>query len=279
MNTSDVDIATHLKLAVWQTAFFSSPDEVLEQLDQQASRASQQGAKLLVCPEMIITGYAVGLEKLQKFGLADQQVWTQKISAIAKKHAIAIAYGFPDYSASPFIYNACQFINENGKVLAKYAKTHLYGSLDREQFQAGQQIGPCFDWQGWRVGMLICYDIEFAAASRTLARLGAEMILVPTANMPEFPQVPRLLVPARAYENSCYVVYANAVGSEVLHNITTSYGGLSTVASPKADTVQAGTQAQLLLADLFKNVVLESRAHSQLHDEQATLYWNANTSK
>ena len=60
--------------------------------------------------------------------------------------------------------------------------------------------------------MLICYDVEFPEAVRRLALAGAGLVVVPTANMEGFEAVPRLLVPARAYENGLVVAYANCCG-------------------------------------------------------------------
>lgn len=266
------DAKSEITVAVWQTPFLSSPDQVFEQMSEQAAQAKNAGADVLVCPEMIITGYAIGLEKLQQYSYQDQITWTHTVAQIAKQHQIAIVYGFPDYEDSAAIYNACLFMSEEGVVLAKYAKTHLYGSLDRSQFTAGKKIGPCFNWKGWRLGMLICYDIEFAGAARVLAMDGVELILVPTANMPDFTQVPNILVPARAYENSSYVVYANAVGQEILNHTTTLYGGLSSIASPSAELTQAGFDPQLLVKKIAKEQVLKSKGNSQIKDQCLDLY-------
>jgi predicted amidohydrolase len=266
------DAKSEITIAVWQTPFLSSPHQVFQQMAEQAVQAKKAGADVLVCPEMIVTGYAIGLKKLKQFSYQDQIVWTQTVSQIAKQNQIAIAYGFPDYEDTGTIYNACQFMSDEGVVLAQYAKTHLYGSLDRSQFSAGKEIGPCFNWKGWRIGMLICYDIEFAGAARVLAMDGVELILVPTANMPDFTQVPNILVPARAYENSCYVVYANAVGQEILNHTTTSYGGLSTVASPSAELTQAGFNPQLLVKKIEKEQVLQRKSNSHIKDQRLEIY-------
>ena len=51
-----------------------------------------------------------------------------------------------------------------------------------------------FEWNGWRLGLLICYDVEFPEAVRGLALQGADAVLVPTANMMAFDEVPNLLV-------------------------------------------------------------------------------------
>lgn len=272
MNDANNHVDDELSIAIWQTPFLDSPELVLEQMAVQAENAKIAGADLLVCPEMIMTGYAIGIHKLRQYDYIDQQNWTLAIAKIAQKHQIAIVYGFPDYEKTPDIYNACQFINEQGVVMVQYAKTHLFGELDRSQFSPGPVIGSCFIWRNWRVAMLICYDIEFAAAARTLAQQGLDLLVVPTANMKHFDQVPQILVPARAYENNCYVLYANAVGQESIDGECIEYGGLSTVASPLAQLVQANSEAQLLMARISKKCLITSQSTTQLKDQRLDLY-------
>ena len=85
-----------LSIAIWQTPFLDSPDLVLEQMATQAEAAKMAGADLIVCPEMIMTGYAIGTHKLKQYDYNDQQNWTLAIAKIAQKNQIAIVYGFPD---------------------------------------------------------------------------------------------------------------------------------------------------------------------------------------
>ncbi|MEY2342657.1 nitrilase-related carbon-nitrogen hydrolase [Acidithiobacillus sp. IBUN Pt1247-S3] len=64
----------------------------------------------------------------------------------------------------------------------------------------------------------ICHDVEFPEVARTLAFSGAELMLVPTANMRSFESVADHLIPARAQENGMFVVYANYFGEETPMN-------------------------------------------------------------
>ena len=53
-----------LHLALWQTPFASNPAEALQRLDAAAAQARAQGADLFVTPEMHLTGYAIGAERV-----------------------------------------------------------------------------------------------------------------------------------------------------------------------------------------------------------------------
>ena len=61
-------------------------------------------------------------------------------------------------------------------------------------------------------GMLICYDLEFPEVARDLVLRGADTLLVISATGQLYGVVPQHLVPARAYETGCHVIYANWAG-------------------------------------------------------------------
>ena len=126
-----------------------------------------------------------------------------------------------------------------------------------------------FEYLGWRLGLLICYDVEFPEAVRLLALQGADAVLVPTANMVEFDEVAQLLVPARACENRLYVAYANACGSEG----GLIYGGLSTVVQPNGRVLLvASREPSLALAPLSKAALTQARQTDQRPHRRPSLY-------
>ena len=65
MKDVNFNLDDKLSIAIWQTPFLSCPEQVLEQMEVQAETAKMAGADLLVCPEMIMTGYAIGIHTLR----------------------------------------------------------------------------------------------------------------------------------------------------------------------------------------------------------------------
>jgi predicted amidohydrolase len=257
-----------LTLALWQSPYAASTAEALARLDTNAAEARAQGAELLVCPEMSLTGYQIGAPAVAALAEPADGALAQAVAAIAQRHGLAIVYGYPEHNASGQPYNAVQFMGVDGQRIANYRKTHLFGHIDRAQFSPGPQAPAVFEWRGWRLGLLICYDIEFPEPARSLALQGADAILVPTANMIDFDEVQGVLLPARALENRLYVAYANACGREG----DTTYGGLSTVCAPMgAVQAQAGRDEQLLLTTLSRTTLRSARATSQLPDRRSDL--------
>ena len=261
--------ADSLTLALWQTPHPATPAEALQRLDAACAQARAQGADLLVTPEMALTGYAIGAERVAALAEAADGPLAQTVAAIAQRHGIAIVCGYPEQNPHGKPFNAALAIGPDGARLMNYRKTHLFGDLDRAQFSAGDAPSQVFEWRGWRLGLLICYDVEFPETVRLLALQGADAVLVPTANMEGFDEVQTILVPARACENGVYLAYANACGAEGIIR----YGGLSRVCTPEGQAVsQAGRADTLLLAVLTPDRLCQARKRSQLADRRPELY-------
>ncbi|MBA4214750.1 MAG: carbon-nitrogen hydrolase [Polaromonas sp.] len=258
-----------LILALWQCPYAANTAEALTRLDTTAAEARAQGAELLVCPEMSVTGYQIGAAAVATLAEPAHGPLAQAVAAIAQRHGIAIVHGYPELNPQGRPFNAVQFVDADGECLANYRKTHLFGDIDRAQFSPGPQAPAVFDWHGWRLGLLVCYDIEFPEPARGLALQGVDAVLVPTANMVDFDEVQRVLLPARALENRVFLAYANACG----HEGSTTYGGLSTVCAPMGEVLaEGGRDEGLLLVRLEGSKLSSVRNTSQLLDRRPDLY-------
>lgn len=261
---------TDLTLALWQTPHPASTAEALQRLDVSAAQARAQGAELLITPEMYLTGYAIGTDRVAALAEPANGPLAQAVASIAQRHGIAIVYGYPEHNPSGKPFNAAQAIDADGTRLMNHRKTHLFGDMDRAQFSAGDAASQVFTWHGWRLGLLICYDVEFPEAVRGLALQGADAVLVPTANMEPFDEVQRVLLPARALENRLFVAYANACGAEA----GLAYNGLSTVCGPDGQVAVLAPSAgeALSVCTLSRRVRDAARAASPLPDRRSDLY-------
>lgn len=151
------------------------PAANLHRLHRVAMEAN--GSDLLVLPEMFMTGYNIGAEAVSTLAEVYNGEWAQQIGRIAKAAGLAIVYGYPERTADGQIYNAVQLIDSTGERLANYRKSHLFGDLDRSMFSPGEADLPVVELNGWKLGFLICYDLEFPENARRLALAGAELIV------------------------------------------------------------------------------------------------------
>ncbi len=120
-----------------------------------------------------------------------------------------MAVGIAEAADAGRFYNTTLLITPDGVAL-KYRKTHLWAS-DRGIFTPGDRYATAL-WNGIRVGLLICFDIEFPETARALGQLGAELIIVTNGNMDPYGPTHRTAIMARAMENQAYAVMVNRVG-------------------------------------------------------------------
>lgn len=240
----------------------------LKVLDEAAARAAAAGAALLAAPEMFLTGYAIG-DDIGRLAEAADGEGADAVAEIASRHGLAIAYGYPE-RAGDAVHNSAQLISADGTRLAGYRKTHLFGCFERDHFTAGEQPVVQAELGGLRVGLMICYDVEFPENVRAHALAGTDLLIVPTAQMHPFQFVAESLVPVRAWENQMYVAYVNRVGREGEFDFV----GLSVLAGPDGVArARAGRGEELVLADLDPALLAASReANPYLTDRRPSLY-------
>lgn len=213
-------------------------------MDAKAQEAKAQGAGLLILPEMFLTGYNIGPENAKAQALTPAALTPAR--EIAQTSNIALAFGYPE-KVGEDVANSAVLIGADGEILLNYRKSHLFGDLDRAMFKSVGTEFPVAELNGFKIGLLICYDIEFPEPARRLALAGADVILIPTAQMQPYEQVARHVLPARAYENQVYTAYANHSGDDD----GLSYVGLSSICGPNgAVLAMAGLDEEMLFAEL-----------------------------
>lgn len=258
-----------LRVALDQgTGRSGDPASSLHRLRERADAAAASGATLLVTPEMSLTGYNIGSRVRDLAEPADGPLLAE-VSRIAADTGVAIVYGFPEL-ADGDVYNAVRLVDATGAPRALYRKTHLFGGLDRDHFRAGDELVVQADLDGHRIGLLVCYDVEFPEAVRAHARAGTTLLAVPTALMAPNTSVATLLVPARAMENQLHLAYVNRCDTEG----ELDYVGLSALVGPDgAELLRGGATEALLVGDVDPAATEASRAElSYLGDRRPDLY-------
>jgi predicted amidohydrolase len=182
---------------------------------QRMRTAAGRGARLVVFPECVLTGY--GFDSLDEaLPLAEPLPGpsTEALAADCRELGVWVVVGLLERGGRPGeVYNACALIGPGG-LAATYRKAHLpFLGVDRFT-TPGDRPFAVHDLGGLRVGMLICYDASFPEAARALTLLGADLIVLPTNWPPGAIGTARLLIPARALENHVYFAAVDRVGEE-----------------------------------------------------------------
>lgn len=241
-----------LRAAIFQCADAGlTPDERLHSLSRAARGAD---AELLLCPELFMSGYAVG-EKISRHAEPSEGTFSAGVKEIARATGTAIVYGYPERHGGA-LYNAAQGIGPSGERLCNHRKRVLPPGFEERYFKAGGEQ-TLFDFAGLRFALLVCYEIEFPEAVRAAAQAGAQAILAPTALGAEWDVVAHRLVPARAFENGVYVLYANHAESEG----HVEYLGASCIVGPTGrDIARAGAEAAVIVAEIDPGAVAAAQA-------------------
>ncbi|MFG2619550.1 carbon-nitrogen hydrolase family protein [Streptomyces sp. NPDC048507] len=244
--------------------------ENLKRLDEAAARAAQAGAGLLVTSEMFLTGYALDLQDIPALAEPADGPSAVAIGEIARRHGVAVLYGYPERAGGGAVFNAAQLIGADGTALANYRKTHLFGGFEQDAFTPGDTPVVQADLGGLRVGIMICYDVEFPENVRAHALAGTDLLLVPTAQMHPFQFVAEQLVPVRAFENQMYIAYVNRTGPEGEFEFV----GLSCLANPDGVTrTRAGRGEEMVFGEVDPELLAASRENNPyLRDRRPGLY-------
>src|SRR5436190_16198183 len=206
----------------------NSENNLVKMSDFVSKIASQQKVDLIVFPELITSGYELGV----RFTELGQRVPGPAINLMAQRAADAgvyIAFGLvTKEKVESILYNSAALVGPEGELLGVYHKVHLRGE-ERMAFREGFKIPVIDTGEIGKIGLMLGWDLAFPEVSRAMTLDGAELLCVmgnwETNYMDEW----KTYVRARAYENAVFVAAANRVGQDV----TMNFGGESMIVGPR----------------------------------------------
>lgn len=171
-------------------------------------QAAGQGVDLLLFPECFITGYQLPISNEEAMAPDSPclEAFRQKARELSMGVVVtALTQGEQKPRNTAFI------IDRSGDVILKYDKVHTCDFSLEHCLESGQEFFVC-DFDGVKLGVMICYDREYPESARVLMLKGAEIILVPNDCQCMKHRVNAL--ETRAYENMTGVVMANPPGED-----------------------------------------------------------------
>ncbi|RFU94087.1 acyltransferase [Sphaerochaeta halotolerans] len=224
-------------------------EDNLEIITAYIEKAKEEDVKLIVFPEMCITGYwhVRNLSREEIKVLAEpvpDGPSTQKLVSLATKHKMTIGAGLIELAENGSLYNTYVVALSDGTV-QRHRKLHTFISAHMESGDAY----TVFDTpEGVRIGVLICYDNNIIENARMTALLGAEILLAPhqtggcnSASPKGMKRIDPLLweerekrsdellkefqgpkgrgwlmrwLPSRAHDNGMFLLFSNGVGRD-----------------------------------------------------------------
>lgn len=208
--------------AVSMNGRLGEPEAVLDEIADWTAKAVQEGAELVLFPELVVHGHCTP----NTYALAEavpEGPSTQRLCRIARENKVVVCAGLSE-KEDDLVFNTQIAAGPDGYI-GKQRKIHL--SRDEVFFYKGGREMPVFDVGKCRIGIQICYDKLFPEISRVLCLRGAEVLLMPHAarsmKWDETPQSQAAaradladyngkFVPTRAMENSCFAVLTDQAG-------------------------------------------------------------------
>jgi predicted amidohydrolase len=176
-----------LRVACCQIApSVEDPGSNRERTRDAVREAVAAGARLVVLPELATSGYVFesAVEARAAAEPADGPTLRAWADETGRGDAVVVG-GFCELGDDGVLHNSAAVVDGDG-VLAVYRKLHLW---DREQlfFEPGREPAPVVETRAGRIGVGICYDLNFPEVARSLAIAGADLVALPT-NFPGFPR-------------------------------------------------------------------------------------------
>lgn len=244
-----------MRIAIAQMTVDKDPKANLRKLDAHAQDAAGRGARLLLAPEGVISRDPDDPDATRAGAQPFDGPFVEELEELSAKHGIAIA-ATVHLTEDDKVVNAFLIV-DGGVVVSRYDKLHLYDAFSQKESDtvtAGTELPPVVELDGWKFGLVTCYDVRFPEHARHLALAGADVLLVAAAWVkgPLKEHHWQTLCTTRALDNTVYVA---ACGELSARNI-----GMSAVIDPMGRTVVAAAEEEtLIVADLSHERIAQVR--------------------
>jgi NAD+ synthase (glutamine-hydrolysing) len=228
-------------------------------------RARDQGADVVLFPELAITGYPPEDLVLKPAFVRDNLKQLNVVVEATK--GISAVVGFVDEEGD--LFNAAAFIHD-GELKAVYHKVFLpnYGVFDEQRYFTPGHRSPIFELGGVRIGVSVCEDCWYPAGPMAWeAHHGAELLLnINGSPYHEGKRVPREeMIAGRAADYGCFIAWVNTVGGQD----ELVFDGNSAIFGPTGEVIARAPsfREDLLLCDVNLGSVPFHRPHESIRRE------------
>ena len=210
-----------LKIGLTQLISSKNKEENILKIEKYSKKAKNNGADMVIFPEVFMVYFSSedSLEKRAKEAESLEGNFVKNILKISKQYNLSITVGmYESIENNLKTYNTTITTDDNGNIINIYRKTHLYDAFnfkESEFFLESNNPYNVFEFNGFKIGIMVCYEIRFPEIARILALKGADVILVPSAWFKGYNKEEQwlTLIKARALENTVYLGSSNQIGN------------------------------------------------------------------
>ena len=217
-------------LVQWQMRSYKTLDDLFEQVEFFVDAVSDYKSDFVLFPEYfnapLMSKYNDKGESQAIRGLAKytDEIRDRFINLAISYNINIITGSMPYVKEDGLLYNVGFLCRRDG-TYEMYEKMHVTPDEIKSWGLSGGKLLQTFDTDCAKIGVLICYDVEFPELSRLMADQGMQILFVPflTDTQNAYSRV-RVCAQARAIENECFVVIAGSVGNlPRVHNMDIQY--------------------------------------------------------
>ncbi|MFT4789857.1 MAG: putative amidohydrolase/GNAT superfamily N-acetyltransferase, partial [Paraglaciecola sp.] len=214
----------------WQMRYFTDIPELLQQVEYFIDALSDYKCDVALFPEffnaplMGIKHAESSIDAIWNLAAYTDEILTE-MSRLAVSYNINVIAGSMPVIEDDELYNISYLCHRDGQIDSQH-KLHLTPHEKKDWIMQGGSKLRAFDTDFGKIGILICYDVEFPELGRLLADQDIQVLFVPfwTDTKNGYLRV-RRCAQARAIENECYVAIAGSVGNlPKVDNVDIQYG-------------------------------------------------------
>ena len=276
----------NVKIAATQMACTWDRKATLETADRLVREAAKKGANIILLQELFETPYFCQLQKFEYMELAtalEENPAVNHFKKLAKELDVVLPISFFERVGNTQ-FNSIAIIDADGEVLGVYRKTHIPDGLpyaEKFYFTPGDTGFRVWNTKYGRIGVGICWDQWFPETARSLALLGAEILLFPTAigSEPTLEKDSRIhwrnTMAGHAAANMMPLVASNRIGRETDEASEMTFYGSSFIADQHGEIAeQADDHTETVLVHEFDldELARERREWGIFRDRRPEMY-------
>jgi N-carbamoylputrescine amidase len=278
---------TSVTVAATQMACSWDIEANIGRAEEMVREAAGKGANIVLLQELFETPYFCPDQKQEHFALAHPFAGNPLIgrfAGLAAELGVVLPVSFFERAHNAY-YNAIAIVDADGTVLGRYRKSHIPqgpGYEEKFYFNPGDTGFRAWETRFGTIGVGICWDQWFPECARSMALVGADILLYPTAIGSE-PNNPDLdsrdhwqrVMQGHAGANLVVLAASNRIGVEANDSADMTFYGSSFIAGPTGEMAAEAnrTDQAVITASFDLNEIRAMRAAWGLfRDRRPELY-------